>query len=111
MASAIPQSRAAQSHLEREHPPSRQGASSTKECRQAWPQTHIIFASGARLANHPGIQGTAVLPCPGAGLICLCARGLSMPATRDEQRWRSTTILSVRKGGKVVIAGDGQVTM
>lgn len=26
-------------------------------------------------------------------------------------RWRSTTILSVRKGGKVVIAGDGQVTM
>jgi len=28
-----------------------------------------------------------------------------------EQRWRSTTILSVRKGGKVVIAGDGQVTM
>ena len=29
----------------------------------------------------------------------------------DEQKWRSTTILSVRKGGKVVIAGDGQVTM
>jgi len=26
-------------------------------------------------------------------------------------KWRSTTILSVRKGGKVVIAGDGQVTM
>jgi ATP-dependent HslUV protease subunit HslV len=26
-------------------------------------------------------------------------------------RWRSTTILSVRKGGKVVVAGDGQVTM
>jgi len=25
--------------------------------------------------------------------------------------WRSTTILSVRKGGHVVIAGDGQVTM
>jgi len=25
-------------------------------------------------------------------------------------RWRSTTILSIRKGGKVVIAGDGQVT-
>ena len=28
----------------------------------------------------------------------------------DERRWRSTTILSVRKGGAVVIAGDGQVT-
>jgi ATP-dependent HslUV protease subunit HslV len=25
--------------------------------------------------------------------------------------WRSTTILSVRKGGHVVVAGDGQVTM
>ena len=29
----------------------------------------------------------------------------------DPQRWRSTTILSVRKGGAVVIAGDGQVTL
>jgi len=28
--------------------------------------------------------------------------------TKD--KWRSTTILSVRKGGKVVVAGDGQVT-
>ena len=28
----------------------------------------------------------------------------------EEKRWRSTTILSVRKGGKVVVAGDGQVT-
>jgi ATP-dependent HslUV protease, peptidase subunit HslV len=27
------------------------------------------------------------------------------------ERWRSTTILSVRKGGQVVIAGDGQVTL
>jgi ATP-dependent HslUV protease subunit HslV len=32
-------------------------------------------------------------------------------AMSEEERWRSTTILSVRKGGKVVIAGDGQVTM
>jgi ATP-dependent HslUV protease subunit HslV len=29
----------------------------------------------------------------------------------SDLKWRSTTILSVRKGGKVVIAGDGQVTM
>jgi ATP-dependent HslUV protease subunit HslV len=29
----------------------------------------------------------------------------------ESHRWRSTTILSVRKGGKVVVAGDGQVTM
>jgi len=33
-----------------------------------------------------------------------------MTDPNPETRWRSTTILSVRKGGKVVIAGDGQVT-
>ena len=32
-------------------------------------------------------------------------------SAEDPERWRSTTILSLRKGGKVVIAGDGQVTM
>ncbi|HUO93440.1 MAG TPA: ATP-dependent protease subunit HslV [Rhizomicrobium sp.] len=34
-----------------------------------------------------------------------------MAQKTPEERWRSTTILSVRKGGKVVIAGDGQVTL
>jgi ATP-dependent HslUV protease subunit HslV len=29
----------------------------------------------------------------------------------NETTWHGTTILSVRRGGKVVIAGDGQVTM
>ena len=29
----------------------------------------------------------------------------------SEQAWHGTTILSVRKNGRVVIAGDGQVTM
>jgi ATP-dependent HslUV protease subunit HslV len=29
----------------------------------------------------------------------------------DSQTWHGTTILSVRKGGKVVVAGDGQVTL
>jgi ATP-dependent HslUV protease subunit HslV len=29
----------------------------------------------------------------------------------DAQQWHGTTILSVRKNGKVVIAGDGQVSM
>ena len=29
----------------------------------------------------------------------------------DQTRWRSTTILSVRKGDTAVIAGDGQVTL
>ena len=35
-----------------------------------------------------------------------------MAQPKDEaERWRSTTILSVRKAGTVVIAGDGQVTL
>ena len=29
----------------------------------------------------------------------------------DAHQWHATTILSVRKGGKVVVAGDGQVSM
>ncbi|GAB5375116.1 MAG: ATP-dependent protease subunit HslV [Acuticoccus sp.] len=29
----------------------------------------------------------------------------------DDTTWHGTTILAVRKGGKVVVAGDGQVTM
>jgi ATP-dependent HslUV protease subunit HslV len=34
-----------------------------------------------------------------------------MAENRETERWRSTTILSVRKGGTVVVAGDGQVTL
>ena len=29
----------------------------------------------------------------------------------DMEQWHGTTILGVKKGGKTVIAGDGQVTM
>ncbi|MCP4330606.1 MAG: ATP-dependent protease subunit HslV [Alphaproteobacteria bacterium] len=32
-------------------------------------------------------------------------------STTDSNSWHGTTILTVRKGGKVVIAGDGQVSM
>ena len=31
--------------------------------------------------------------------------------SQERQGWRGTTILTVRKGGKVVIAGDGQVSV
>lgn len=31
--------------------------------------------------------------------------------SNEPQIWRRTTILSVRKGGKVVVAGDGQVSL
>ncbi|MGC8535253.1 MAG: ATP-dependent protease subunit HslV [Rhizomicrobium sp.] len=34
-----------------------------------------------------------------------------MPTQDESRRWRSTTILSVRRGGQVVVAGDGQVTL
>ena len=29
----------------------------------------------------------------------------------SDQKWRSTTILAVRKGGTILVAGDGQVTL
>ena len=32
-------------------------------------------------------------------------------SSMSEDKWRSTTILSVRKGGEVIVAGDGQVTL
>ncbi|WP_293867945.1 ATP-dependent protease subunit HslV [uncultured Alsobacter sp.] len=32
-------------------------------------------------------------------------------AEHDDKRWRATTILMVRKGGRVVIGGDGQVSL
>ncbi|QGQ25383.1 ATP-dependent protease subunit HslV [Gimesia benthica] len=31
-------------------------------------------------------------------------------SSKDKKKWRSTTILTVRHGGKVAIGGDGQVT-
>jgi ATP-dependent HslUV protease subunit HslV len=36
---------------------------------------------------------------------------MSSPETGQSGPWHGTTILTVRKGGKVVIAGDGQVTV
>jgi len=33
------------------------------------------------------------------------------PTKDSPERWRSTTILSVRKGSEVIVAGDGQVTL
>jgi ATP-dependent HslUV protease subunit HslV len=33
------------------------------------------------------------------------------PQARSSELWHGTTILTVRKGGKVVIAGDGQVSL
>lgn len=35
----------------------------------------------------------------------------SVSMSDDKAQWHGTTILAIRKGGKVVIAGDGQVSM
>jgi ATP-dependent HslUV protease subunit HslV len=32
-------------------------------------------------------------------------------STAEQERWHGTTILCLRKGGEVVVAGDGQVSM
>ncbi len=34
-----------------------------------------------------------------------------MPAPRIRDRWRSTTVIAVRRDDRVAVAGDGQVTM
>jgi ATP-dependent HslUV protease, peptidase subunit HslV len=36
---------------------------------------------------------------------------MSSPSPFDASHWHGTTILAVRKGGKVVVAGDGQVSL
>src|SRR5579875_398736 len=51
-----------------------------------------------------------------ASSVRFCARDASryncgMPMTQNRQRIRSTTVLCVRKDSRVVMAGDGQVTM
>lgn len=35
----------------------------------------------------------------------------AQPSPYDATQWHATTILAVRKGGQVVVAGDGQVSM
>jgi ATP-dependent HslUV protease subunit HslV len=37
--------------------------------------------------------------------------GAEMPNRNEPQQWHGTTILTVRKGNKVVVAGDGQVSL
>ena len=34
-----------------------------------------------------------------------------MPRSPDQSAWHGTTILSLRKGGEVIVVGDGQVSM
>ena len=36
---------------------------------------------------------------------------MTSPTASGPESWHGTTILAVRKGGRVVVAGDGQVTL
>jgi len=47
----------------------------------------------------------------GVAIVRFMVFPLSARGSQEKMRVRSTTILAVRRGGKVVIAGDGQVTM
>lgn len=47
----------------------------------------------------------------GGGLQRAVQRPISPIMSNNDMVWHGTTILSVRKNGKVVIAGDGQVSM
>src|SRR5213079_1945447 len=60
--------------------------------------------------RHPASESGNEPQCPLASPLVHCQQCLYNQAMTDTH-WRSTTILSVRKGGKVVVAGDGQVTM
>ena len=51
-----------------------------------------------------------MLPCP-AQLLKSNGGAPHIPKMSDPIKWHGTTIVSVRKSGKVVIAGDGQVSM
>jgi ATP-dependent HslUV protease subunit HslV len=53
-----------------------------------------------RQFRHPGAGGRISATGPGAG-----------SRLRDFPGWHGTTIIGVRKGGEVVIAGDGQVSL
>jgi ATP-dependent HslUV protease subunit HslV len=70
----------------------------------------------------PAVVGEVVPRlCRGAGACCGAAApthmwtaiflGHSMTTQPSEAPWHGTTIVTVRKGGKVVVAGDGQVSM
>src|ERR1700716_3185707 len=45
------------------------------------------------------------------GLAARRSASRPMASDPDTTRWHGTTILCLRKGGEVVVAGDGQVTM
>src|SRR5262245_42584133 len=46
-----------------------------------------------------------------SGRCCFGRRATKQRAARREERMRSTTIVAVRRDGRVALAGDGQVTM
>uniref|UniRef100_A0A6T8GSA4 HslU--HslV peptidase n=1 Tax=Hemiselmis andersenii TaxID=464988 RepID=A0A6T8GSA4_HEMAN len=69
----------------------------------------LFLKSSASLlssAARPAIRGLASFP----GARAMPLRTYSHESEKDPNRMYATTVLSVRKNGKVVIIGDGQVT-
>ena len=56
--------------------------------------------------KHPALDPAGFPRHMGATINCFSDAFMSEP-----QSWHGTTILSVRKDGKVVVAGDGQVSL
>src|SRR5882757_3998807 len=85
------------------------GACSCRRTGPSWPE-HALAArllSGVARLRHCGDRNCASLaPC----LHPLQARDPLMQPTSSDL-WHGTTILTVRKGGTVVIGGDGQVSI
>ncbi len=68
--------------------------------------TYISLVAGGLPASFEG------LPAGPSGPPAACQKGSVYPwITRISATWYGTTIVTVRKGGKVVVAGDGQVSV
>ncbi|MSP83627.1 MAG: ATP-dependent protease subunit HslV [Alphaproteobacteria bacterium] len=81
-----------------------------------WLEIAMVAARAPRLMllDEPtaGNPLTVESSCPhGVGASCPPGFPLSRSMTQSDAVWHGTTVLSVRRGGKVVMAGDGQVTM
>src|SRR5579883_1217799 len=66
-------------------------------------------AEGGR-GSRPGLDRVAAIPQMDNGLLSCPPAHRGFMAEESKGLWHGTTILCVRKGGRVVVAGDGQVT-
>jgi ATP-dependent HslUV protease subunit HslV len=67
--------------------------------------------AGAKAKAVGGVNPSAALAGVGAALHIDLTEMEAPMANEDFPGWHGTTIIGVRKGGKVVVAGDGQVSL